>query len=54
MGEGEVLRLIEDMKKEWTIDLYDFLTHNCCHFCEAHAEARPTNRLPCGQIGRMV
>jgi len=38
MSQGEVIKLIEQLKEEWPGSDYDLLRHNCCvfssHFCE--------------------
>mmetsp|Transcript_85992 Transcript_85992/g.216451 ORF Transcript_85992/g.216451 Transcript_85992/m.216451 type:complete len:239 (+) Transcript_85992:86-802(+) len=31
-SEDGVLKLIRALEKEWTVDSYDLLGHNCCHF----------------------
>eukprot|EP00405_Crypthecodinium_cohnii_P050522 CAMPEP_0206588860 /NCGR_PEP_ID=MMETSP0325_2-20121206/38554_1 /ASSEMBLY_ACC=CAM_ASM_000347 /TAXON_ID=2866 /ORGANISM="Crypthecodinium cohnii, Strain Seligo" /LENGTH=230 /DNA_ID=CAMNT_0054097259 /DNA_START=348 /DNA_END=1040 /DNA_ORIENTATION=+ len=35
ISSAEVLTLIEEMEQQWTIEVYDLLRRNCCHFCQA-------------------
>jgi len=34
LSEGEVLKLVLDLKNQWVGCNYDVLVQNCCHFCD--------------------
>mmetsp|Transcript_96666 Transcript_96666/g.207443 ORF Transcript_96666/g.207443 Transcript_96666/m.207443 type:complete len:216 (+) Transcript_96666:96-743(+) len=33
-SESRVLRIFDELKKEWPVAAYDLLKFNCCHFCD--------------------
>lgn len=34
VSSADFFRMTALLEKEWTIDMYDFLRHNCCHFAD--------------------
>ena len=37
LGPSQTSTLVNQLKREWGGETYDFLRHNCCHFCEEFA-----------------
>jgi len=45
-SEQEVLRLIQLLKKEWPVETYDTLSHNCCHFSNELCQRLGVGSIP--------
>merc|ERR1739845_237973 len=46
MSREDVSRVLRVMRSQWTVDSYDILTHNCCHFCEALCQRLGVGGVP--------
>mmetsp|Transcript_127931 Transcript_127931/g.368563 ORF Transcript_127931/g.368563 Transcript_127931/m.368563 type:complete len:230 (+) Transcript_127931:93-782(+) len=46
LSEGEVFRLLQQLKREWPISMYSTLRKNCCHFCEELCQRLGVGSIP--------
>ena len=47
MRHAEIVRVLDDLRKEWSSDSYHLLTKNCNHFCDALVRRLvPGKRMP--------
>mmetsp|Transcript_7625 Transcript_7625/g.17963 ORF Transcript_7625/g.17963 Transcript_7625/m.17963 type:complete len:93 (-) Transcript_7625:143-421(-) len=46
LSEGEVLKLVLDLRTQWMGCSYDVLVRNCCHFCDTLCRRLGANPAP--------
>lgn len=45
-SELDVRLLIRQLRSEWTVETYDMMSNNCCHFCDALCQRLGVGMIP--------